>query len=182
MKQLSAVVFLLTCLLTTVSQGQSIELKNISVEQHTDHWQVTPHYDIELSEAMIEAIHNGIEVTFVSEIRLIAEKNWWPDQTLLRREKRFEIHYFSLSSQYQLKQLSSEEETTFMSLDALLEQLTRQTSFSFAQQSGATAVETRFYLDQRALPSTMQLPILLDPQWSLKAPANRQTLPVMDEP
>jgi len=182
MKRLTFLLYVLFCLCISVAQSQSIELKGMAVQTQDNHWHITPHYEIELSDAMIEAIHNGIEITVVSEARLIAGKNWWPDATLQQTAKRFEIHYFSLSSQYQLKQLNSKEETSFMTLTALLEQLTQKTTFNFEQQDQATAVESRFYLDQRALPSTMQLPILLDPDWSLKAQANRQPLPVINKP
>jgi len=175
-------MILLGCILMTVGLTQSIELKNFTIKQYDDHWQITPDYDIELSEAMIEAIHNGIEITFVSEVRLIAEKNWWPDQTLARQVKRFEIHYFSLSSPYQLKQLGESKPASFMTLDSLLEQLTQKINFDLQKQAQATAVEGLFYLDQRALPSTMQLPILFDPQWTLEAKPIRQALPKMDGP
>ncbi|KAA3642461.1 MAG: DUF4390 domain-containing protein [Proteobacteria bacterium] len=182
MKQITAVIYVLCCLALTVAHAQSIALKNIAVQQQGSHWQVTPHYNIELSEAIIEAIHNGIEITFVSEVRLIAEKNWWPDKTLRINEKRFEIHYFSLSSQYQLKQLGASKPTSYMTLDSLLEQLAEKTEFDLEIDSNASAVEGRFYLDHRALPSTMQLPILLDPQWSLRAQPSRQALPNPDKP
>ncbi len=182
MTMLRTGILVLGFLMASIAQSQSIEFNNITIEQNTDHWQVTPHYDITLSEAMIEAIHNGIEIIFVSEVQLIAEKNWWPDETLLREVKRFEIHYFSLSSQYQLKLIGESKSATFMTLDALLTQLSRKTAFSLDKKPTATAVESHFYLDKRALPSTMQLPILFDPQWSLKARPFRQALPDTDNP
>ena len=70
------------CLWLIFAGAQSIELENITIKSLNNQWHVTPHYRIELSEAIVEAIRNGIEVTFVSEVRLIAEKNWWPDQIL----------------------------------------------------------------------------------------------------
>ncbi len=182
MTRILKLIGLFCCLVVITAQAQSIVLKSITVKPQANHWQVTPRYDIRLSEAMIEAIHNGIELTFVSEVRLIAEKNWWPDQTLQQVEKRFEIHYFSLSSQYQLQALNSTKPAAFMTLDALLQQLAQKTSFNLDHDSRATTVEGRFYLDQRALPSTMQLPILLDPQWSLRAQPVRQALPDTDGP
>ncbi|GAA4817613.1 hypothetical protein GCM10011365_12710 [Marinicella pacifica] len=175
-------MILVGSLLIGLAQAQSVALKDITIEPQADHWQVTPHYELTLSEAIVDAIQNGIEITFVSEMRLIAEKNWWPDQTLQRTLKHFEVHYFSLSNQYQLKQLDSGEKTFFMTLNGLLEQLTQKTTFNFKHQTGASAVEGRFYLDQRALPSTMQLPILFDPAWSLQSQPVRRRLPVAEKP
>lgn len=168
------------CLWLNFAGAQSIELENITIKSLNNQWHVTPHYRIELSEAIVEAIRNGIEVTFVSEVRLIAEKNWWPDQILTRTEKRFEIHYFSLSNQYQLKQLDVAKPTAFMTLDGLLQQLTQKTRFDLKKHPEASAVEGRFYLDHRALPSTMQLPVLFDPQWSIEAQPVRRALANMD--
>ena len=182
MRRLTTLICFLGCLSISVAQSQSIELESIAVKTQANHWQVTPHYDMALSEAIVEAIHNGIEISFVSEIRLMAEKNWWPDKTLDRIEKRFEIHYFSLTNQYQLRQLGDSKSTAYMNLESLLTEMTQKTRFNIETQPQATAVEGRFYLDQRALPSTMQLPILLDPQWSLKASPLRQALPAMDKP
>ncbi|MCX7544542.1 DUF4390 domain-containing protein [Marinicella gelatinilytica] len=173
-------VVLWSQLLITQANAQSISPENILIKQQGDYWQVTPKYNITLSEAIVEAIHNGIEITFVSEVRLLAEKNWWPDKMLSKTEKRFEIHYFSLSSQYQLKQPDTEKPAAFTTLDSLLIQLTQNTRFSIKKQPQATTVESRFYLDQRALPSTMQLPILWDKEWSLQAQPSRQPLPVTD--
>lgn len=169
-------------ILIGLAQAQSIATKDITVLQQDDYWQITPHYEMALSDAIVEAIRNGIEITFVSEMRLIAEKNWWPDHTLQKLSQRFEVHYFSLSNQYQLNHLDSGDKTSYMTLEGLLEQLTQKTTFNFNRSSDANAVEARFYLDQRALPSTMQLPILFDPEWSLQSQPVRRDLRVKSQP
>ncbi len=61
-------------ILIGLAQAQSIATKDITVLQQDDYWQITPHYEMALSDAIVEAIRNGIEITFVSEMRLIAEK------------------------------------------------------------------------------------------------------------
>lgn len=157
--------------------AQDAKLEDISIKNRSDHWLITPHYQLSLSNAIIEAIENGIEITFVSECQLLAEKSWWPDRLLTAASLQFEIHYFSLTSQYQLKGVNHDYLASFLNLSDLLSQLGQKTTFQLLDAPDASITTCRLYLEQRALPSTMQLPILWDDRWSLDSKWQRRPLP-----
>jgi len=172
MKKWQLLMLLLSC---SVS-AQNAQLEDIGIKKQANHWLITPHYQLTLSEAIIEAIENGIEITVISECQLLVEKNWWPDRVLTTASQKFEIHFFSLSSQYQLRGINHDYLAPFPSLSDLLAQLGQKTIFQLADTAEASIARCRLYLDQRALPSTMQLPVLWDDKWSLDSNWHRRPL------
>lgn len=148
---------------------QAIEMLSLKQQIDDQKLQVTPHFQVGLTQKVIEAIDNGIVITFVYQAQLYQNKDWWFDAKIESKLQTFEVRYFSLLRQYQLLQIHSKTELKFNTLDDLLAHLGQQTTFEFKANPLVDYIETRIFLDKQALPSIMQLPNVFDADWNLNS-------------
>ena len=162
-------------LLTTVllmlafNAAQAAEFVTLSQQHTSEALIVTPEFKLVLSDEIEEAINSGIVITFVIQARLMDEVNWWFDRSISSKLQTFKLRYFSLSRQYELNNISQKSIQTFVTLDLLLDHLSTKTEFQFELSTNTDYIETRLFLDKQALPSTMQLPIVFDPDWNINS-------------
>ncbi len=128
-----------------------------------------PRFELTIAEKIIEAINNGIAVTFVVQAKLNQDVEWWFDSVISNKIQTFKLHYYSMSRVYQLHNISRDNTQNFVSLDLLLKQLSEETEFDFDLSQGGDYIETRIFLDKQALPSTMQLPTVFDQDWNINS-------------
>lgn len=161
--------FLLCIWCTFSTQVKAVEL--ISTQQKLDAKNLifTPQFDLQISQKVIDAIDNGIVITFVYQAKLFESIQWWFDTVIESKIQTFEVRYFSLGSQYQLHHTNSKNKFSFVTLEELLEHMSQQTSFKFKTNQHADYFETRIFLDKQALPSIMQLPNVFDADWNLNS-------------
>ncbi len=153
-------------------------LKLVGLEQQTEGQTllITPQFELHVSQKVIEAINNGIVITFVFQANSRQSIAWWFDANVEKKVHTYEVRYFSITSQYQLHHLNSKNKLSFITLDQLLEHLGLQTTFEFDAEKPADYIETRIFLDKQALPSIMQLPNVFDADWNLNS--NWQQVPI----
>lgn len=151
------------------SQLQAVELLDLKQQIEQQNLLITPQFDLQLSQQVIEAIDNGIVITFVYQANLLQKVDWWFDRVVERKVQTFEVRYFSLGSQYQLHHINSKNKLSFITLKQLLTYLAQQTTFKFNLNQQADYLETRIFLDKQALPSIMQLPNVFDADWNINS-------------
>ncbi len=162
-------LILLTTIFATFTLVEAAELIDIKQQYTVGELLVTPEFKVELSDEIEEAINSGIVITFVVQVKLMDEVSWWLDSEISSKIQTFKLRYFSLSRQYELNNISQKSIQTFVTLDLLLNHLSTKTQFNFTKSNAADYLETRIFLDKQALPSTMQLPIVFDPDWNINS-------------
>ena len=166
MKQKLIILIVLCCLST---QLRAIELLDLQQQIDGQELLITPQFEIQVSQKVIDAIDNGIVITFVYQAKLFQTIDWWLDTVVESKIKTFEVRYFSLSKQYQLHHIKSKNKLSFVTLEQLLQHLGQQTTFIYHANYQADYLETRIFLDKQALPSIMQLPNVFDADWNLNS-------------
>lgn len=161
-------IFIVTVCLLSMSL-QAIELSSLKQQTDGQHLIITPKFQVDLTQKVIDAIDNGIVITFVYQAQLYQTKDWWFDTKIDSKSQAFEVRYISLLRQYQLLQTHSKTELKFITLNELLTHLGQQTTFEFKANSSIDYIETRIFLDKQALPSIMQLPNVFDADWNLNS-------------
>ena len=151
------------------SQLHAVELLDLKQQVDNQNLLITPQFDLQVSQQVIEAIDNGIVITFVYQAKLYKTIDWWFDALVESKIQTFEVRYFSLGSQYQLHHISSKNKLSFITLKQLLQYLGQQTTFKFNTNQAADYLETRIFLDKQALPSIMQLPNVFDADWNINS-------------
>jgi len=129
---------------------------------------VIPQLRIDPQPAVTEAIRNGIPITLIIKVKAFRQLNWWPDSVVDEMEHNLTIQYFSLSGQYVLKNLYTQQQSSFINLSELLNHIGNNTQFVLSNITDpVNYVGVRIVLDTGALPSSLQLPILFNSEWNL---------------
>ena len=157
------------------------ELLGLKQQTNGSELLITPHFEVAVSQKVIDAIDNGIVITFVYQAKLYHRIDWWFDTVIESKLHTFEVRYFSLTSEYRLHHINNKNILNFTSLYELLEHLGQQTNFVFNADETADYIETRIFLDKQALPSIMQLPNVFDADWNLNSDWQQVAISVADE-
>ncbi len=163
-KTLIALLFVLFTAITSAAN-----LLRVEQQVKNGNLLIKPIYELPISDKVIEAIDNGIVITFVMQTKLYEEVNWWFDNNLANNIKTYQVRYFSLNSLYQLHNIRTDEKLSFASLEELMTYLGEEIIFEFKSTPLADYFETRIFLDKQALPSIMQLPNVFDPDWNFNS-------------
>lgn len=165
--------WLLLSLLFAMASAQAgdIQVVNISQQWGTSILSIKPQFQINTSEVIDEAINSGIELTLIAKLYGQKKRTFWFDETVSQQQIGFQIRYFSLSGQYQLHNTTTDERHSFVSLLDLWRHLEHNTQFSLPKKEAEMAnyLSLRLRLDAGALPSAMQLPVLLSSDWRFKS-------------
>ncbi|WP_154222536.1 DUF4390 domain-containing protein [Marinicella rhabdoformis] len=163
--------FIFCLILSTHSQAGDIQVQSIETQWGALQLTVNPHYNITASEVINEAINSGIVLSLIAKLHSRQSRDYWFDNTISKHQQTFEVRYFSLSGQYQLHNTDNDERNSFVSLADLWRHIERRTEFklplNLAQETDYFS--TRLRLDAGALPSAMQLPVLLSNDWRFKS-------------
>lgn len=131
---------------------------------------VSPQFRVSADKPIEEAINNGIIITLIIKTKAVEKIAWWFDKTLKSQKQTYEVRYFSLSGQYQLKNLDNNSQNSFVTLNELWRYLSKKSNFIFNLEGDSIDYfAARFMLDTGALPSTMQLPVLFDTAWDINS-------------
>lgn len=172
-----SLVMLLSFLLLIVDAAELVDVKQ---EIIGDVHAFKPQFNLPISDKVVEAIDNGIVITFVMQANLFKSVDWWFDESLESKIKTFQVRFFSLSSLYQLHNTRTDEKLSFVSLDDLLNYLGNEIVFEFKSNESSSYFETRVFLDKQALPSIMQLPNVFNQDWNFNS--RWQTVETVSKP
>jgi hypothetical protein len=140
-----------------------------------------------LTPRVIEALENGVPITFYQEFELSEPMLWIGDyfnwsSTLWIKKTRYELRYHALTEQYVLLNLDTNYQQSYTSLHSALSELGNIKNFilppehllAFNEQVKLT-IQTG--LDLHALPTPMRPGALISSKWKLdsdKVPATWQ--------
>lgn len=132
-----------------------------------------------LTPRVIEALDNGVPITFVQELRLLRSlpilgRFWSWETTLWESSLRYELRYHALSEQYVLLALDTGVQQSFPTMQGALATLGRLRGLTLPpehlQDRGNLVLRIRSKLDLNALPTPMRPGALLSDKWQLTSP------------
>jgi hypothetical protein len=137
--------------------------------------------DIEypLTPRVIEALQNGVPITFFQEFRLVETfpllgRFWQWETTLWQSLLHYELRYHALSEQYVLKAVETDTQHSFPDLDGALIALGHIRGLSlppeFTHNRDDVMLQLRSGLDLNALPTPMRPGAMLSSKWQLTSP------------
>ena len=88
-------------------------------------YHVSAQIDYGLTDTAIEALNNGVTLTFELDIEVQRKRRWLPDKNEHRLLQRYELSYDSLTERYIVRSLNSGEQNTYDTLAASLRGLGR---------------------------------------------------------
>lgn len=138
---------------------------------------VSPRINFQTSNAIKEAIDNGIRINIIAKAELYMDRSLWFNKTLDSKKLILEISYFTLSELYVVKNKTSGDQQAFNNYEQLLQDIDKSIKFIFKQsQEEPLWVKVRVMLDEAALPTAMQLPVLFNQDWDIDTPWFKQKM------
>ena len=130
------------------------------------------HY--KLPEVPLEALQNGVTLTFVLTIIVERERWYMWDEQIAVLKQRYQLKYHAFSKQYVLTYLNTGIQTTFSTLEAILIQLGQLEDFPLldkhlVSENEVYWVHLQTYLDIESLPVPLRPIAYLSSQWRLSS-------------
>lgn len=132
---------------------------------------IIPFLSFKTSDKIKEAIDNGTRIQLIAKAQLFEPNNWWFNKEIDNKKFNLEVSYFTLSKLYVVKNMQSGKQQGFNDYEQLWKELGKLSVFKFKNPSKESLmVRFRLMLDKGALPTVMQLPVLIDSQWDINTP------------
>lgn len=151
-----------------------IEVRTASIRQLDDAWVLTARIDYRLTRKALEALENGIALTFRVEVSVSRVRNWWTDPEVVERQLNWQLSFEPLSQRYLLIHPEGREPSSHGTLFGALNTLGRLQSLPIADSGALTRGQTynvavRAVLDQETLPGPLQVLAFWDSGFSLES-------------
>jgi hypothetical protein len=139
-----------------------IEIRSAQTVLREGLWLVDARIDYRLSNEVLEALRNGVTITFGIEVELAEYRRWWLNAGVVRIRQESELSYEPLSDGYLVRNLATGQQQSFTALYAAVRALGRVSDLPLiedAQLDSASRYEValRAALDQDRLPGPLRL-------------------------
>lgn len=170
---LASLLLIFSCATIAQAGGFAIEKASASFDQTA--LSVSARFDLNLSNAIDEALQNGVSINLMTTLNLFAKRKYIWDEHIAQWAFTHQISYHSLTRRYILSSPQSNEDFSYSSLDDLLEQIE---TFSFQsdilgdtmpQSESGYVLQLRIALDKAALPNPLRIMTYISPAWKAKS-------------
>lgn len=168
-------VFICACLAVHTSNASEFsfndETQVIAGEQS---YQLNASIQYELNETTLEALDNGIPLTFELHVQIRRKGAWIWESDVIDTRFRSQLRYHPLSSLYEVYDLASKQKKVFATRDAAIQELGRLDEIPLVDKESLepetvyrVTLETR--LDVEALPLPLRPKAHISPEWHLSS-------------
>lgn len=164
---------------SSLAQATIFSVNNPRVHQIGNGYVLSAQIDYPLTPRVIEALQNGVPVTFYQEMKLVESfpilgRFWQWETNLWQTRLNYELRYHALSEQYVLKSLETGDQQNFPNLDGALIALGKIEDISlppeYTEDPDSLKLLIRSGLDLNALPTPMRPGALISSKWQLTSP------------
>jgi len=131
------------------------------------------HVKYDLTGETIEALHNGVTLTFNIDLSVIEDRQWLWNKHIKTVTLRYQIKYHTLAETYQVSDKTNNVHLNFSTLSAALSSLGRLKDVpihSIKTSSNSTInASLKAYLNIEALPLPMRPLAYIDSGWYLRS-------------
>lgn len=161
----------LTAGCATEAPDTGLSITNMNTSVSGGRCTVELELDIGLTDAVLEALHNGVPIQILVESRVLEPRRWLWSRTLSDDARRFSLSYHSLSSQYLIRWPDTEEYRAYPSRMAAISVLETPDPWELELPNGEPKTEliaeTRVRLDLQSLPAPLRLVAYFSPEWRI---------------
>lgn len=174
LQKISVYLLLLSLVpLTANARGFSIETANATFSQSA--LSVTAKFDLELSDAVSEALHNGVSIQLLTTLDLFTQRPYIWDPRIAQWSFTQQISYHSLTNRYVLTSPQQNEIQSYSSLSDLfndIEDFSFQSDISsdtLPKSKRGYKLQLRIVLDNTVLPTPLRVMTYVSPAWRLQS-------------
>lgn len=178
-KRFLPILMLLALAYSGIAAATIFSVNNPKVHQIGNGYVLSAQIDYPLTPRVIEALQNGVPITFFQELKLeenfpILGRFWQWETTLWQARLHYQLRYHALSEQYVLKSLETGDQRNFPDINGALSALGQIEDLSlppeFTEDPGDLVLQLRSGLDLSALPTPMRPGAMISSKWQLTSP------------
>jgi hypothetical protein len=166
-------LLILACVLPQAAQAaEGVEIKRAYVEAAEEGYRLAAVYDFDLNRGLSEAIQQGVQLYFTTEIEFTRPRWYWFDEKAIVARQTARISYNVLTRQYHVAIIGSGLQQSFSTLDDALLLIRRPSRWLVAARGALKVGETynvtlRMGMDRDYLPKPIQVNAFNDSDWRL---------------
>ena len=139
-----------------------------------DALRIDAEFGLRLSDAALEALHNGVPLIIEIVVELLRNRNWWWDRVDSTLTLRRQLQYHARAETYQLLDLDQHTQINFWSIDSALGAAGRLHGLLLAtwdemDKNATYSVRLQASLDIEALPLPLRPLAYISPSWHLSS-------------
>lgn len=163
----------LFCSVPSLSRAEDGAVFNVvSAMTHADDQvlRLNARFDLQFSEALIDALHNGVSLVLLIEIEALRERDYVWSESIARIEQRYQLSYQALTEQYILDNINSGVRFKFPNFEALRQVAGNLVDFPFLDLSllddeSRYLGQLRIGIDRDQFPTPLMLMSYFSSDW-----------------
>ena len=176
------VCFLLFVVTPMVANADGFTIEEAHATFNQTALSVDAQFDLQLSEAVSDALHNGVNLQLITTLDLFTRRPYIWDPRIARWSFTQQIRYHSLTNRYILTSPQQKESRSYSSLDDLFSDIE---SFSFQsdilgdtlpESKSGYKLQLRIALDNTVLPTPLRVMTYISPAWKLRSDIQEWTV------
>jgi hypothetical protein len=154
--------------------GQELRIENVSTRLADKVLMLDADIRYSLSEKALEALYNGVPLTLELDIRVLRHRRFLWNEEVASLTQRYRLRYHPLTEQYLVKNLNTDHQENYATLNAALEAMGHIENFPMLDKRLLDSDEDytaqlRVRLDIEALPAPLRPLAYLSPSWRLSS-------------
>jgi len=146
-----------TCVTPVAAAEGRFEVISATTRADNDTWYLDARVDLELSDAALDALKNGVTLRIAFQYEVRSRRRFWIDEVVLTKQQDFELQYLSLSQRYVIRDVSSDTVNSYATLFSALRYLGQIRDYELTNELPIRA-PGRYTLSMRAVLDWEKLP------------------------
>ena len=156
------------------AQETDITIRDVQTGLRDNTWYLSARVDYQLNRQMLDALQNGIRLTFSLQVEVNEIRNWLPDSEIVALQRDYELSWQPLSRGYLVRNTGTDEQTAHTTLFAALHELGTIADLPLVDSSlldpeARHAISLRALLDQQSLPGPLRMLAFWNDDFSLES-------------
>ena len=152
------------------SAQEKIVVRSAFVEPADRVYELNATIELALPEGARRAVRDGVTLTLGVEIVVHRSRRFWLDDTVATLEQHYELVYHALSERYLVRNLNSDEQASFATLDAAIDSLRVLTNLPILDKAlvlhdARHEVSLRATIDVRTMPDALRFVLFWADDW-----------------
>jgi hypothetical protein len=156
------------------AQETGIEIRDVRTELRDSAWYLFARIDYQLNREILDALQNGIRLTFSLQVEVNESRNWLPDSEVTALQRDYELSWQPLSRSYLVRETGSDEPSSHTTLFAALHELGTVADLPLVdagllERDARYEIRLRTLLDQQHLPGPLRMLAFWNDDFSLES-------------
>jgi len=155
----------------STARAEGIALSRLEISQKGDFFQLSGHFDTELSSVIETALQRGVQLTFVQSVEGKRARDFWLPEIMVEQSRSIRLSYNALFRQYYVSLAGNSQ--GFELLDEALRNVGDLRDWAIInvkqmKKKSQYSISVRMYLDIAQLPKPLQVNALASSaRWQL---------------